>query len=344
MKQFSVRVIIPYYSGEKYIAACLESLSKSDYPIEEIIIVDNSPDSFEVKQVPNMLRCPVLIVKAKVGIGFGRACNIGIDNCLSKSTKVLVLLNQDACLEASCIRHLVQALLVEPNVFAAAPLSLTYDGKDILDQSLEFYLLPHTDYIKDLVLGRVKNAYAVPFGGINAACLALSAQELKKTSFFDPLIHMYGEERDLLSRAQTMGMTHLFVPLARIRHAHTNFSSERSLSIQFKIAYLRGEAIRRLKKYKGFDLLRPRRSPVQIRNTIRVLGSCQRNRIIPTLGSLLRMYSGVFAALPKILSHRKHSRLKESIVATLQSDSLHESITVEASSTQKCLESPQYTV
>lgn len=223
----SVRVVIPFWEGHAYIEACLASIERSHHQVNEVIVVDNSPSRLQMSaRLCGSLSCTV--IRCRPSIGFGRACNVGLQYAIERGSDFIILLNQDAKLEPSTVGHLVTFLAANRAFFAAAPLSLDYDGEGISAAFVRMYLAPNTELIQDLTLGKVKESYRVSNKGVNASCLALNVSLLQKTGGFDPIFMMYGEDRELLQRARNDGFDIALLPHARHLHRHS-LANEASL-------------------------------------------------------------------------------------------------------------------
>jgi len=309
-----IRVIIPYYEGETYISRCLQSVTQSDCTIAEIIVVDNSPKRLH-STLFQSISANVACIRAKIRIGFARACNLGIDYALKQNTDVIVILNQDTWLKNDCIRKIAFAVQNDSKVFAAAPLSLTYDGLDISKFFYKTYLADMQQMHIDFLRGQVKDSYPVPFSGVNAACLAISAQHLRATGAFDPLFFMYEEERDLLQRASRQGKNFLFVPSASACHFHTNaHEGEKSIIKQWQ---RRSQAIRYLKNHARHPSIA---FLLWIKYSAKKLFSLIIRLRIGQAYQYLKIDLAVAADLPKIFRHRSQQNLFQTIVIARNQD------------------------
>jgi GT2 family glycosyltransferase len=240
-------IVIPYYLGESFLIPCLKSLAESDRRIDEVVVVDNCPVSICTETLPKNFPFQLTVLRTKPGIGFGRACNVGIKYSIERGADVAVILNQDTKVEPQAMGELIVALDRNPNAFAAGPVSLSYSGDTIQSKTIETYLAPHSELIRDLLLSKAKSEYELPYNGMNAACVALAMKHWEKVGGFDPLFHMYGEEFDLFFRAIQRGLQIILVPSARIRHFHSNFSADSAKKFAIMVQSVTGNCIRIVK-------------------------------------------------------------------------------------------------
>lgn len=80
-----ISVIVPVYNVEKYLAQCLESLSRQTLSDLEIICVEDcsTDNSYEVLKTAALKDPRISIVKNKVNQGLSACRNIGIEQCTS---------------------------------------------------------------------------------------------------------------------------------------------------------------------------------------------------------------------------------------------------------------------
>ncbi len=101
-----VSVIIPIWNGSEYLNACLDSLIAHDYPIFEIIAVDNASVDGSAELIAR--RYPqVRLIRNAVNLGFAGGCNAGLK---AAHGDILVLLNQDTIVQPGWLQALVKAL------------------------------------------------------------------------------------------------------------------------------------------------------------------------------------------------------------------------------------------
>jgi len=236
-----VAVVIPYYQGEDFIADCLKSINKSEYPVSKIYLADNSPARF---QPPGPGTNLLTVLKLPPGIGFGRACNAGIYQSVNDGYDFTIILNQDAVLATDCVGHLVAACQQQPNLAAVAPLSYDHDLLAITPPTWAKYVAPIPGLAADLQRGELRSWYPVSYTQINGACVCFRNQLVHQYPLFDPIFKQYGEDTELFQR---LLYQHHFalgvVPEARIGHQHTNFTAQGSRADNIAVQVRRGMLI-----------------------------------------------------------------------------------------------------
>ncbi len=224
----SVNIVIPFFEGEKYLNACLDSLLNATYPINEILIVDNGYTPIELpKKYKNLHQ--IRLIRTQAAIGFGRACNIGVYECMDNNIDIAIILNQDTVVERECIARMVEGLREDEDVFAIAPLSYNYDFTKIYKKIYSAYVEKVEGYLEDVEKGTVKRLYQVDNTQLNGACVAFDLKYVSKIGLFDPIFYMYGEETDLFRRVELdHGLKLGFAPLAKIGHEHQNMMATKA--------------------------------------------------------------------------------------------------------------------
>ncbi len=106
-----VSVIIPTYNEERYIAGCLESLAKLDYPSDryEVIVVDNGSTDATLRVCEGY--APRIIVRPDLNVS-------GLRNCGARNARgdVYAFIDADCTADVEWLRKGVESLAQEPCV------------------------------------------------------------------------------------------------------------------------------------------------------------------------------------------------------------------------------------
>lgn len=132
-----VSVVIPNYNGASFLLSCLQALEKQTFKDFETIIVDNHSSDNSCELVSQYSK-EVTIVKLDQNRGFSYAVNRGIE--LSKTDYVL-LLNNDAFLEADFIQTLYDRVIQDPKCFSCCGKMIQYGQKDKIDDAGDLYTI-----------------------------------------------------------------------------------------------------------------------------------------------------------------------------------------------------------
>lgn len=181
-----ITVVIVTFNGAFWIEKNINSILKSDYPVE-IIVVDNNSDDNTMAILEQF--STIEIIKNNYNVGFGKANNIGIQKAIKNGADAVFLLNQDAWIFENTISNLMKSWNENQNFGILSPLHYSNDEKT-LDINFETY------YLKKQNLDI--NISKVPF--VNAAAWLVSKQCFEKVGLFEPIFNHYGEDRNFCSR------------------------------------------------------------------------------------------------------------------------------------------------
>lgn len=232
-------VVIPTYNGARYLPALMESLL-TQVPQERVILVDNASSDGSVEQI--WKQYPALTPSiCSQNLGFGVACNHGIQLALTAGPRWIFVLNQDLIIEPEAIARAISAAESTPRIGLLALFQMNYTG-DAIDPIFRAYL-PDA-YWDDLLLREPQPVYTVPF--VPAAAILLSADCLRELSAFDPLYFMYLEDRDLCHRLIAHHWKVAIAPTARVRHDCGQVRADRK-SFRWNLNWYRSRMLYHLK-------------------------------------------------------------------------------------------------
>lgn len=119
MLKKQVSCIVPMKNSETTICITLDSLNNQDYPIKEIIIIDNVSSDNSVAVVENYAkksRIPIIVIKRKQNRGVGASYNLGTKKA---STPFVVFMHSDSSLETRKeMEKLIKPFLADAAVIA----------------------------------------------------------------------------------------------------------------------------------------------------------------------------------------------------------------------------------
>ena len=124
-----VSIVIPHWNNIEILSECLQSISSTEFPDVEIIIVDNASTDNSVQWVKSNYPNIQLIENDK-NYGYAGGCNIGAN---SASGDYLIFLNNDTVQEKNWISVLVNTMKSNPEIAALQPKILNYYDRNIFD-------------------------------------------------------------------------------------------------------------------------------------------------------------------------------------------------------------------
>ena len=230
--------IIVTYNGEKYIDKCLKSLESSSYPLNIIVIDNNSQDNtvdIIDGNYPN-----VELLSLETNVGFGMANNIGIQLAYNRGADYFFLLNQDVFVQVTSLFDLISISKNHPNYGILSPIHLNGKG-DQFDYLFSIMALTPISLklFTDLHLNQeLKDVYNSNF--VNAAAWLLTKSCIEQIGGFDPLFYHYGEDEDYANRVLFKKIPIGICPSVHINHDRVvgNKLSQYSISYQRKLRLL----------------------------------------------------------------------------------------------------------
>jgi GT2 family glycosyltransferase len=213
----AISVIIVNLNGERYIRACLASLSAQTFRDFEVIVVDNG----SVDTSPDIIRKDfswVNIISLNENTGFARGNNIGYD---ASASQYVATLNNDTIVDKGWLQALYESAEVDRVVgMVASKILLGREGKEI--DSVGMLVYPDgmsRQRGRGLDSGQFNRIEEVLFP---SACAALYRREmLEETGFFDEDFFVYCEDSDLGLRARLAGWKAVLAPEAVVRHMYS---------------------------------------------------------------------------------------------------------------------------
>jgi GT2 family glycosyltransferase len=242
-------IVIPNWNGWQHLQRCLPTVFTQTYPNFEVVIVDNASTDGSVELVREQFPQVNLIVNDS-NLGFAAANNIAIR---ATSASYIATLNNDTEVEANWLSELVKGMSSDPKVGMVASKILYMQPPHLVDSAGVGVSRA------GLAWNRCNGAQEDPlevepyevFGPSAAAALYRRAM-LDEVGLFDEAYFAYYEDIDLAWRARLMGWRCLYVPTARVYHAHSATSRQGSSFKRYLLS--RNEIWTIVKNYPTPDL------------------------------------------------------------------------------------------
>ncbi|MEM2002758.1 MAG: glycosyltransferase family 2 protein [Candidatus Methanomethylicaceae archaeon] len=211
---------------------CIESLQKSLYPVEKIVLVDNasSDGSLERFYADYLQDNKVYIIKNEYNLGFARGANVGIQFALDLGADFIFLLNNDAIIDQECIKKLCAAMEEDERVGLAGPRIFYYCDPEKIWQGGGYFSLWKTGIVSPeknkLVINSSEKAKEVTF--LTGCAMLVKRQVFEKIGLFDEDFFFYGEDVDFCLRARRAGFKLIYVPEAKAWHKIEDIARNRT--------------------------------------------------------------------------------------------------------------------
>lgn len=216
----SVAIVILNWNGKDNTCECLESVQKIDYLNYKVIVADNGSEDDSVLSVkqkfPN-----TLIIENGANLGYAEGNNRAITYAVEQNFDYVLLLNNDAIVDAQVINSFIIASNNNPNagVFGAKiyylnePTRIWFAGGKITEDLL---LTSHEGF------GEIDDGLSwEEVRPIDYACgcaLLVRSDVIKKIGVLESKFFLMWEETDFCCRARRAGFECLFVPKALVWH------------------------------------------------------------------------------------------------------------------------------
>lgn len=308
-----VSVTIVTYNSGRFIKRCLESVLDQQYPLKEIIVIDNNSSDGTIDILERFEdRCR--IVYNEENIGFAAAQNQAIG--LAKGGWVLTL-NPDVLLLKGFIEALVTAGNVDPRVGTVCGKLLTMTAsfdfpEEPLVDSTGIYFTPNLRHLDrgslEVDNGHFSN-FEFVFGATAAA--ALYRREMIddisiRGEFFDSDFFVYREDADVAWRAQLLGWKCLYAPYARGYHVRKALpGNRRALPADINMHSVKNRFLLRVKNM-SWDLYRRNFFSITARDIV-VVSCCLmwEHTSLKAFPFLLRNWKNVVAKRREIMARRR---------------------------------------
>ncbi|MFZ5917797.1 MAG: glycosyltransferase family 2 protein [Chloroflexota bacterium] len=214
-----VCVIIPTWNGRAFLAYCLPAVAAQLGAEAELVVVDNgSQDGTADWLAQHFPR--VRLLRNPTNLGFAVAVNQGIR---ATASEFVVLLNDDTVVDDGWLAALIQAAGSDPDVGMCACHILRADAPHLFDSAgieVDWAGVAWNRWAGDPAETHPGLEPEAVFGACGAAALYRRAM-LDQIGLFDEDFFAYYEDVDLAWRARRAGWRCLYVPRARLLHAHS---------------------------------------------------------------------------------------------------------------------------
>ncbi|HEB12745.1 MAG TPA: glycosyltransferase family 2 protein [Actinobacteria bacterium] len=216
-----VSILILNYNGAKFIGPCLESVFTQDYPVYEVIVIDNGSTDDSVKLVREGFP-KARIIETGQNLGFSGGMNLGIREA---KNDLLLLLNTDVVLEKGFLTNMVAAITREPGIGSVSSkvYKLAEKEKKIFDTT--GHVIFTNRLFTDRGDGELDTGQYDEVEEIFGTCAGTGLYKREMLDdlaingeYFDESFFMFLEDTDLSWRAQLRGWKCLYTPHAIAWH------------------------------------------------------------------------------------------------------------------------------
>lgn len=199
-------VTVNYYS-----LGLIERLIDSIKPGKDrqIIVINNSPDEVISE---NLKENAIIFLEAGENLGFGRACNIGLQWVYERDRLALVwIINPDAYLEENASEQALLFFHHQPEISLLGTAIYEPNGK-IWSGGGKFIPQDGT------ILPIEESSFYQPVDWISGCSLLINLRKFSECPYFDPDFFLYYEDFDFCRRYASQG--HIIATTSKIRVIH----------------------------------------------------------------------------------------------------------------------------
>ncbi|RLE64456.1 MAG: hypothetical protein DRN53_00870 [Thermoprotei archaeon] len=217
-----VSVVIVNYNDEEHIVKCLNSVFKSQYPLFEVIFIDNGSTDQSVKLIQKLYKdklndCSLRVFLNKINLGPAKARNIAAKHAKGK---YLAFLDSDTEVDPLWLYEAIKIMESDSSIGAVqCKLLLMYDKKRY-DYAGD-YLTPFGFLVQRVSTGQLDYGSLDKIEeifGAKSAGMIVKANVFFQVGMFDEDYFIYCEDTDLCWRIWLSGYRVVFVPSSIVYH------------------------------------------------------------------------------------------------------------------------------
>ena len=203
--------VVLSWNGREDTLACLESLRG----IETVCVDSGSSDGSAAAVAERFPE--VELIRTEVNLGFAAGNNVGIRRALDHGADWVLLVNNDATVEAGIVAALAAATEARPDagVLACKVLFAGVDRLWYAGAAFDPFLgrSRHERFGEQDVPGELRDTVRATGAG-----MAVSRAAIEAAGLFDEELFLYAEDLEWCLRIRAAGFAVVYVPGARLRH------------------------------------------------------------------------------------------------------------------------------
>lgn len=194
---------VNYYSAD-FIAQLLKSVANSQTQNVKVVAVNNSPDD---SAILHLQQEDVSVLEAGQNVGFGRACNLGLDWIYQRDRHAYVwLVNPDAYLKAGALDTLLKFFADYPEVSILGTIIYTPDDRIWFGGGTFSAQWGTISPLTQSPKFRTDSAY-LACDWVSGCSTILNLSRFTECPQFDPAYFLYYEDFDFCQRYRAQGHT-----------------------------------------------------------------------------------------------------------------------------------------
>ncbi len=234
-------IIIPNYNGYRFLADCMEALSKQSLSDFYTLVVDNGSSDESLPWLRHWAEedpAHRILIENQDNLGFSGAVNQGIQWSMDHGCLYSVLLNNDTKADPDFLRALEEALDKDTRqlLFAVSSQMLKMHDPTQIDDAGDQYTVLGWQFQRGLEESMVRWQSPAYVFSACAGAAAYRNTALQKTGLFDTAHFAYLEDMDISFRAQLYGYRILYEPKARCLHVGSGTSGSKYNAFKVRLS------------------------------------------------------------------------------------------------------------
>ncbi len=230
-----VAIIVLNWNGRDDSLACLNSVTRLDYPAYRVIVVDNGSVDESVPLIREQFPAAT-VIENEENLGYVGGNNVGLTQAVRMGADYALLLNNDTQVAPDMLSLLVKAASSDPAVGIVGPLIYYFDRPDVIWSAGGVIDWDH-GYTRMIGLdqedrGQLGNAPR-PVDFVTGCALLIKVPLIEQIGPLDPRFFAYYEETEWCVRAARAGYKILLVPQAKMWHKISPVAREMSPQVHY---------------------------------------------------------------------------------------------------------------
>jgi GT2 family glycosyltransferase len=230
-----VSIILLNWNGLADTLACLDSLSRLDYPSFQVVVIDNGSSDGSPEAI-RKAHPEVRVLETGENLGYVGGNNLGLDYACSRGSVYALLLNNDTEVAPDFLRRMVEFAeidpmvgVVGPTIYYADPAEMIWSAGGQLERRTGLTLMYGMDEVDRGQFG--ESPRKVDF--VTGCALLAKTAVVKEVGKLDSRFFAYFEENEWCIRVAQAGYTIYHLPTARIWHKISPARREHSPQVYY---------------------------------------------------------------------------------------------------------------
>jgi GT2 family glycosyltransferase len=198
--------------------ACLESISKSTYPKQKTLVLDNASVDGSVEAI-RLTYPEVQVLNLTKNLGYAGNNNVGIQEAMKQGAEWVFILNEDTILAPDCLDQLINTAETDPRTGIVGPMVYHHDEPNVI-QSAGVYI---NNNWRAFHIGQNQidcGKFPIPrnVDAISGCAILIRRQVIEDVGFLDERFYYYWEETEWCLRARKADWNITHVPAAKLWH------------------------------------------------------------------------------------------------------------------------------